>query len=351
MKPLLLPFLALLAASVGAETPVAGWRLVEAASVSADGATLSKTGYDATGWIRAVVPGTVLTSMVAAGRYPEPLYGLNNLKIPESLSRQRYWYRAEFTVPQEDRRTWLRFDGVNYAAVVWVGGHRVGEVRGAFARGLFDVTPWVKPGKKATVAVEILPPNHPGTPHEQTLAGGTGRNGGETGADGVTFAATVGWDWIPGIRDRDMGLWQGVATFSTGDVTIHDPFVKTDLPLPRLDSARLDLSTTLRNESATPKTGTLEGRIDGTPMSFRLPVSLGAGETREVAVPSMTLNKPRLWWPNGYGKQDLYRLKLRFVASTKGTPTLPSPKGRNRMFWRRRSGCASWRTSATGRGR
>ena len=216
-------------ATAHAETPVKDWKLVETAAISADGAALSTAGFDTKGWITAVVPGTVLTSMVAAGRYPEPLYGLNNLGIPESLCRRSYWYRAEFAVPKANRRTWLRFDGVNYTAVVWVGGHRVGEVRGAFARGLFDVTPWVRPGARAAVAVEMRPPDHPGTPHEQTLAGGTGRNGGDTGADGVTFASTVGWDWIPGIRDRDMGLWQGVATFSTGDVTIHDPFV-TDGP-------------------------------------------------------------------------------------------------------------------------
>ena len=314
-------------ATAHAETPVKDWKLVETAAISADGAALSTAGFDTKGWITAVVPGTVLTSMVAAGRYPEPLYGLNNLGIPESLCRRSYWYRAEFAVPKANRRTWLRFDGVNYTAVVWVGGHRVGEVRGAFARGLFDVTPWVRPGARAAVAVEMRPPDHPGTPHEQTLAGGTGRNGGDTGADGVTFASTVGWDWIPGIRDRDMGLWQGVATFSTGDVTIHDPFVRTDLPLPRLDSAEVAVSTTLRNESAVPKTGTLVGSVERTGLAFRLPVTLAAGETRAVVVPAMRLANPELWWPNGYGGQNLYRLKLRFMTSLSNSPTLPFPRG------------------------
>ena len=64
---LLLPLI-LLAARAVAETPVAGWRLIEAASVSSDGAAISKPGFGTGGWIPAVVPGTVLTSMVAAGR-------------------------------------------------------------------------------------------------------------------------------------------------------------------------------------------------------------------------------------------------------------------------------------------
>ncbi len=331
------PLFLVLAVTSSAETfpsekAVVGWRLTEAAGVTADGATISRRGYAAEGWIPAVVPGTVLTSLVRAGRYPEPLYGLNNLQIPESLCRQSYWYRTEFDVPRANRRTWLRFDGVNYMAEVWVDGRRVGDVRGAFARGIFDVTSYVKSGAKAAVAVRLLPPNHPGIPHEQTLAGGTGPNGGDTGADGVTIAATVGWDWIPGIRDRDMGLWQGVATYSTGDVTIHDPFVKTDLPLPRTDSATIETTTTLRNESTRLQTGVLEGRIDGTRLAFRQAVALAPGETKAVAS-SLMMAKPRLWWPNGYGKPDLYRLKLRFVQDGKGSDAAETTFGVREMTY------------------
>ena len=34
--------------------------------------------------------------------------------------------------------------------------------------------------------------------------------------DGPTFIATEGWDWIPGIRDRDTGIWQDVELAATG---------------------------------------------------------------------------------------------------------------------------------------
>ena len=105
---------------------------------------------------------------------------------------------------------------------------RPGRVKGAFARGLFDVTPYVAPGQTSALAVQILPPPHPGIPEEQTIAAGVGKNGGETARDGPTFLCTIGWDWIPGIRDRDMGLWQGVTLFATGPVTVSDPFVTSD---------------------------------------------------------------------------------------------------------------------------
>ena len=55
--------------------------------------TISTAAYNASGWMRATVPGTVLTTMVDDGVYPDPGYGLNNLAIPESLNKQDYWYR------------------------------------------------------------------------------------------------------------------------------------------------------------------------------------------------------------------------------------------------------------------
>ena len=122
-----------------------GWQLQDEAKVDASGPAVSRPTYQPRGWYKAIVPGTVLTSLVADGVYPEPLYGENNRpdKIPESLCRTAYWYRRVLTIPASyaGKHVWLRFDGVNYAAEVWVNGHEAGTVKGAFARGLFDVTP------------------------------------------------------------------------------------------------------------------------------------------------------------------------------------------------------------------
>ena len=63
------------------------------------GGALSQPRYDDSRWYAAVVPGTVLTTLIARGVYPDPNYGLNNLAIPDSLSRQDYWYRSVFDVP------------------------------------------------------------------------------------------------------------------------------------------------------------------------------------------------------------------------------------------------------------
>ncbi len=61
-----------------------------------------------------------------------------------------------------------------------MNGAQVGTMRGAFIRGIFDITAQVKPGQPAVVAVLVTPQPHPGVPHEHTLRDGVGQNGGIT---------------------------------------------------------------------------------------------------------------------------------------------------------------------------
>jgi hypothetical protein len=64
-----------------------GWQLQDASKVSQKGDQLSKASFAAKDWYKTTVPGTVLTTLVDNGVYPEPLYGENNRpdKIPESF--------------------------------------------------------------------------------------------------------------------------------------------------------------------------------------------------------------------------------------------------------------------------
>ena len=201
------------------------WRLAVASEVKAAAADISRERFDDAHWFTAVVPGTVLTTLIDNGVYPDPDYGLNNLAIPESLSHQDYWYRSTFMLPATtaDRRFTLTFNGVNYAAEVWLNGTRVGALRGAFIRGVFDVTALLRKDGPNVLAVRVSPPPHPGIAHEQSVAAGPGENGGNLALDGPTFIASEGWDWIPGIRDRNTGLWQDVQLRATGALQLLDP--------------------------------------------------------------------------------------------------------------------------------
>ncbi len=300
------------------ETVGTGWRLADAAKIPQSGEAISRVGFPVDRWLAATVPGTVLTSLVKDGVYPEPLYGENNrpTNIPDSLCRTSYWYRAEFTTPGDfsGKHVWLNLAGINYIAQAWVNGRRVGNVRGAFARGIFDVTEDVEAGKAACVAVHVFPPPHPGVPHEHTVVAGMGGNGGILSGDGATFLCTLGWDWMPAMRDRDIGIWRDVTVSASGAVVLRDPWVSSDL---RGGEADLAVETTVVNVADQGSDGVLHGEFAG--VRFELPVKLAAGETKVVKLvavdfPQLHLLQPALWWPNGYGPQNLYRMRIWFEA-------------------------------------
>lgn len=78
---------AMLCGVAGAQSEVAGWRMSDAAAVKVGGEAVSAVGFEAGAWYKAVVPGTVLTTLVENKVYPDPLYGENMRSIPESLNK------------------------------------------------------------------------------------------------------------------------------------------------------------------------------------------------------------------------------------------------------------------------
>lgn len=296
-----------------------GWQLQDASKISQAGEEIAKAGFQTTGWYNATVPGTILTSLVNNGVYPEPLWGENNRpdKIPETLCRTPYWYRTTFKVPNDykNKKIWLNFDGINYSAKVFVNGKEVGHITGAFIRGLFDISSLVIPGQQAVLAVLISPQPNPGIPHEHTIALGMGGNGGITASDGPTFLCSLGWDWIPAIRDRNTGIWQKVFLSASGSVLIKSPLITTDLPLPKLNTADIAIQTTLENVTDKSQKGILKGSFGN--VSFQQAVEVPAHTSKLVSLtskklPQLLVKNPKLWWPNGYGPQNLYTLNLSF---------------------------------------
>ncbi len=147
-----------------------------------------------------------------------------------------------------------------------------------------------------------------------------GLNGGALGADNPTYHASIGWDWIPTVRGRNIGIWSHVYLTATGPVTIEDPFVTTTLPLPDTSQADLKIEAELRNSESKPVSGFLRGRFGD--VHFEQPVTVDASSTRTIVLdpsttPALRLKNPKLWWPNGYGDQNLYSVELRFEAGGK----------------------------------
>lgn len=292
-----------------------GWQLQRASEVQAGGVEIASPAYKAEGWVTATVPGTVLTSYKNVGALADPNYADNQLMISESFFNSNFWYRNEFQVSPSFKRdrVFLNFDGINWKANVYLNGKQVGRLEGAFIRGKFDVTDYVKGGTNV-LAVEIIKNAHIGAIKEKNKQS-TDFNGGILGADNPTFHATIGWDWIPTMRGRNIGIWNDVFLTSTGKVTVQDPYVQTQLVLPDTTQARLTAEVVVKNHDGKEVSGVLSGRVGD--VTFEQPVQLKAGEERTVVFdadrfPQLQVKNPRLWWPNGYGTPYLYDANFTF---------------------------------------
>ena len=323
--------------------------------ISDEGSTLSSANYHSdVYWFPVKVPSTVLTGLVANKIYPSPYLGLNNMLIPDASDKfnkeydlgkysfipnqpnpwkKPYWYRTTFKVAASDkgRVFQLIFKGINYRAAVWVNGKQITDstqMAGMFAEYSLDVTKAIIAGGDNALAVKIYPLDEPGYPDKEQLQamGPFFLNGGPTGDIGknVTMLCSVGWDWIPPVRDRNMGIWQPVYLRTTGAVTIGHTQLKTDLPnLPDTSVAKLSLGLTLTNHSDAAKNGTLTVSIKpknftGIPVHFTRSVSVNNNSSKQVElsaadVSQLIIHQPHLWWPNGYGRANLYSINLKYT--------------------------------------
>ncbi|NQU86559.1 MAG: discoidin domain-containing protein, partial [Mariniphaga sp.] len=294
------------------------WKIQRASEVNSSGEIISKSGFDSDDWIVATVPGTALVSYWNAGALPNPDYSDNQLMISESFFNSDFWYQNEFEVPINfgGGRMFLNFDGINWKADIFVNGVKTGRIDGAFIRGKFDVTDLIHPGKKNAIAVRIIKNENIGVIKEQTAIS-PDKNGGILGGDNPTYHASVGWDWIPTIRGRNIGIWNDVFLSTSSSVTIEDPFITTDLDLPDTTVADINIEVSLKNHIAEAITGTLYGKYGD--IIFEEKVLLDPSELKVIKLnsethPELHFKDPKLWWPKGYGEPNLYDVELVFKS-------------------------------------
>jgi len=245
------------------------WFLQSSTIEKGKGQEISSDEFHPKDWYQTDIPTTVLTALVKNGIYPDPYVGLNNMHIPDASDefnkengldkfshlpgkinpwKDPYWFWTQFRLPEEfkGKIIWLNLEGINYRAEVWLNRHKVADskaVVGMFGSWSIDISGYSNIRGINTLAIKMFSLDSPGLPSEPQLKafGPFGLNGGLTGDIGknVTMHCSVGWDWMPAVRDRNMGIWQDVYLSSPGPVDVRDPHVVTDLQMPDMDKAEI----------------------------------------------------------------------------------------------------------------
>lgn len=264
-----------------------------------------RSDTDRSGWIRAAVPGTVQGALVEAGATPDPLLDdhthaeLIEHGVPEHwpwffrrtrIEQQEWWYARRFTVPARWRGRGIRlaFDGIDYAASVYVNGEPVARHVGMYGGPDVDITPLVRFDGENEVVVRIDPP--PRDWH------------------GV-MKPSPGWGWHYG-HLISIGIWRGVRLESVPAVEIVDPFVSTVALTDAAARVRVQWDV-VRNdggEEPVPVDVVVRDASGAEVARAAVEVIAHAAVTRHDL--ELVISTPELWWPFGYGEQPLYTAEI-----------------------------------------
>lgn len=278
------------------------------------GEQISVPGFEMPDYVEGVVPGTVFTAYVEAGRVPDPNYANNIYKVDETFYNRPFWYRTEFELPvsySEGKRVWLHFDNTNRFADFYFNGEKISgtktstkDVSGHMLRSKFDVTNLINKSGKNAIAVLITDPDQKKTRKAKDPYGV---------ACSPSYLAGAGWDWMPYVPGRLAGITGNAYLMVTGDVVMEDPWVRSELPT--LQRAEISVSTDIRNASSSSKEVVVSGVIEPGNISFSKEIQVEGGTTAKLSInkediSQLVIDHPRLWWPNGYGEPNLYTCKL-----------------------------------------
>ncbi|HEY0589158.1 MAG TPA: glycoside hydrolase family 2 protein [Pseudoduganella sp.] len=265
-------------------------------------------------WHAAKVPGTVHTDLLALRLIPDPYVGAPEAGL-QWIGLADWEYRTRFDAPRRAARSDLVFEGLDTFAEVWLNGKKLLDADNAFRTWRIAVQDRLRPkGNELRIVLRSpitrLLPAVRSMPRK--LAGNYPSPYGDEPPDAMTgnFARKpgyhYGWDWGP--RYVTAGIWKPVTLESWDAVRIDNVQLRQD----HVDEARADIAAVVSAEA-----------VRGGPFDLRLwqvapggkrtlaalrRIELQAGGNR-IEVP-LRIDRPRRWYPNGYGAQPLYQFEV-----------------------------------------
>lgn len=244
-----------------------------------------------TSWIDAEVPGGVARALYKAGYIEHPYVDMNSLKC--EWIENRWWiYRCEFEgrALGERQRALLHFEGVDYACIVYLNGKKLGEHTGMYEDFTFDITEQYRTQEHLALEVLIL--------HAPDEMGQIGRT-----SQTSTQKSRFNYKWDFSTRLVNLGIWQGVELILEEEAALRDPYLHSDVD--EAGRGILEVQTEVALHEPAALRAEAVCAWEGEELCRQ--TLLGKGMTFQGR---LTVDKPRLWYPNGLGKQPLYDVTL-----------------------------------------
>jgi len=264
---------------------------------------------DGDDWLPTRVPSSIYTCLVGTGQIdPADL----NARPAEyaHISRRPWIFRKTFDAPDtllRCDRVELVFEGLDTIAHIWLNDKLIGKTDNMFIAHRFDVTSLLR-AENNRLLVRFVPAEA----HAERLMNRYGKLTefyfGSPCRSYIRKAQyQFGWDWCPPLPG--CGIFRPVRLEGVAGAAIEDLYVRTiDCNRNHADIAvALTLDTRTRMESQLHYP--LVCRLSLTHGDMEIEQTLRFQPGRNSQSTIIRLDNPHLWWPNGYGRANLYRLK------------------------------------------
>ncbi|MEA3326845.1 MAG: glycoside hydrolase family 2 protein [Chloroflexota bacterium] len=253
-------------------------------------------------WFPSSVPGEVHLALLNAGRIPDPFVADNELKVAW-VAETDWVFEGVIQVPDKllgEDRVVLCFDGLDTLAKIMLNDSLLGETSNAFRSYSWEVKNLLKPGENKIELLFRSPVNYVTLLQEADPLPSPGES--IPGGPYLRKAPCQwGWDWGPKLPP--IGIWKdarlvGYSLAKLDSVQIRQKHlfdgsvnVAAQVSVQQWSQAGLQLCLTLRDPKGKTFATTCKVFEDTTTVDIEM------------------LN-PKLWWPNGYGEQELYDAKV-----------------------------------------
>lgn len=253
---------------------------------------------DSETWHSAHVPGSVYADLMADGTMPDPFWRENELDAFERMKKD-YVYQRAFTVTEAQlahAHVELVCEGLDTLAHVSLNGREIAFADNMHITWVWDVKEQLHAGENTLEIRFDSPILYCAKKAEE--APGWESSDATPGFRHLRKAHCMfGWDWGP--RLPDAGIWRPI-------------FLRT------WDAARLENALMLQAHHDGVVDVTIRPEIAGE-SAWSAEITAPDGEV--IIIPETTaaeqvvrVKNPQLWWPNGLGKQPLYRVTVRLAT-------------------------------------
>lgn len=272
------------------------WKFKDFVPYRATGHKVYRPDFDWSGWPNATVPGNAQLDLLRNGLI-EDIYLDCHSRDAEWVSQRQWVYAKKFVLGEElaGKRITLRFDGIDYSGSIYLNSEYLGDFKNLFIPVEFDISDRANVGGENSIMVLIDP-----APNEYAQYGWTSKV--------RTFKPRMNYGWDFAARCIPLGIWQDVKLLVTGPARITDCWAHSTLS-DDFSTGKIELITRL--DSKTSEKLLIESQIrQGEEVVASGSIELNAQAGEHVVQQTYNMDRPALWWPNGYGDQPLYEASV-----------------------------------------